>query len=110
MDVSKTSVIERIARVLAGQHLSANAGGNVPSAGPDVDDAWPDYEADAIAVLRTLREPDATMAEAGDLAIWERMVCAALDQRASSGTEGFRSTGTGYEAPEPGTDPLHEGP
>lgn len=110
MDISKTSVIERIARVLAGQHLSANAGGNVPSAGPDVDDAWPDYEADAIAVLKTLREPDTTMAEAGDPVIWERMICAALGQRMSSDSAGFPARGVGYQVPEPGTDPLHEGP
>lgn len=104
MDVSRTGAIERIARVLAGQRLSANADGNEPSAAPDVDDAWPDYRDDAVAVLKTLREPDAAMAEAGDPRVWEAMVRAALgEERAAIG-------GAGYEPAEPGTDPLHEGP
>lgn len=78
MDISNTPLVERIARVLAGQRLSSNADGNQPSAGPDVDDAWPSYRDDAIAVLKTMREPDQTMATAGDPAVWERMVLAAL--------------------------------
>lgn len=104
MDVSKTAAIERIARVLAGQRLSANADGHEPSAAPDVDDAWPDYRDDAVAVLKTLREPDAAMAAAGDPATWERMIAAAL------GNDLPAAPGTGFEAPEPGADPLHEGP
>ena len=80
MDIALTPAVERIARILAAQRLSANAKGEQPSAAPDVDDAWPDYRADAIAVLKTLREPDTVMAEAGDAAIWERMILAALDQ------------------------------
>lgn len=80
-DVSKTDAIERIARVLAGQRLSSNAEGSEPSAGPDVDDAWPDYQADAIAVLKTLREPDEAMAAAGDAEIWQRMIAAALEEQ-----------------------------
>jgi hypothetical protein len=80
MDVSKTPAIERIARVLAGQRLSANAQGSAPSAAPDVDDAWHDYCDDAIAVLKTLREPDKTMAACGNIAVWERMIAAALGQ------------------------------
>ncbi|HTH27122.1 MAG TPA: hypothetical protein VL918_01475 [Sphingobium sp.] len=110
MEVSKMSAVERIARVLAGQNLSANAAGAEPSAAPDVDDAWPDYEPDAIAVLKTLREPDAAMAQAGDPAIWERMIAAALSHHASWDPAVTRSKDAGYEAPEPGTDPLHEGP
>ena len=66
MDVSTTPVAERIARVLAGQRISANAGGDAESAGDAVDAAWRDYLADARAVLRTLREPDRAMAAAGD--------------------------------------------
>ena len=76
--MSKTDAIERIARVLAGQRLSVNADGSEPSAAPDVDDAWPDYRDDAIAVLKTLREPDEAMAAAGDVTIWEKMIGAAL--------------------------------
>lgn len=79
MDVSTTPIVERIARVLAGQRISVNAEGTEESAGDRVDGAWKDYQADALAVLRTLREPDETMAAAGDLAVWERMVLAAID-------------------------------
>ena len=80
MDVSTTPLPERIARVLAGQRISANAGGDAESAGEQVDLAWRDYLADARAVLRTLREPDRKMAAAGDPAVWERMVLAAIEE------------------------------
>jgi hypothetical protein len=76
--VSHTPALERIARVLAGQKLSVNAAGEDPSAGPDVDATWRDHLDDAVAVLKTLREPDQRMAAAGDPAMWERMVEAAL--------------------------------
>ncbi len=79
MDVSTTPVAERIARVLAGQRISANAGGSAESASAEIDRAWPDYVSDALAVLRTLREPDQVMAAAGDVAVWEAMVRAAID-------------------------------
>lgn len=79
MDVSTGNVVERIARVLAGRRISSNAGGDDPSAGDVVDAAWTAYRDDAIAVLKTLREPDAAMAAAGDVAVWERMVLAAID-------------------------------
>ncbi len=78
MDVSTTPIAERIARVLAGQRISVNAGGYAESAGDQVDSAWRDYLPDALAVLRTLREPDQAMAAAGDPAVWERMVLAAI--------------------------------
>ena len=82
MDVSVTPVVERIARVLAGQRLSANAKGTSPSAGNAVDEAWRDHVDDAVAVLRTLREPDTAMARAGDPRVWEAMVLAALGEAA----------------------------
>jgi hypothetical protein len=78
MDISTTPVAERIARVLAGQRISANAGGDAESAAGLVDTAWRDHLADALAVLRTLREPDRAMADAGDVAVWERMILAAI--------------------------------
>lgn len=80
MDVSMTPVIERIARVLVARNASANAMGDDPSAGPIVDELWPDYRDDAIAVLRTLREPDEIMARAGNPAIWEAMILAAIGE------------------------------
>ncbi|HEX8365133.1 MAG TPA: hypothetical protein VF603_07605 [Allosphingosinicella sp.] len=78
MPVSSTSLIERIARVIAGRIVSVNADGNDPSAGDRVDTIWRDYREDAISILKTLREPDPAMAEAGDLGTWQRMIEAAL--------------------------------
>ncbi len=78
MPVSNMDVVERIARVIAGRVLSINAEGDDPSAADRVDATWRDYREDALSVLRTLREPDAAMAGAGDVAIWERMIEAAL--------------------------------
>jgi hypothetical protein len=79
MPVSETTITERIARVLAGQRASANADGYLASAGDVVDDSWREHLDDARAVLRTLREPDATMASAGDVETWRSMVEAALE-------------------------------
>ena len=78
MPVSSMDAIERIARVIAARVVSSNADGDDPSAGDAVDAIWRDYRDDAVSVLRTLREPDPAMAEAGDVAIWERMIEAAL--------------------------------
>lgn len=79
MDVSTTPAVERIARVLAGQRISANAQGDTESAAQEIDAVWQDYLPDALAVLRTLREPDEAMAAAGDPAVWEAMILAGLD-------------------------------
>jgi hypothetical protein len=79
-------IIERVARVLAGQHFSRNAhgaAGDVP-ASDLVDMHWRDYADDALAVLKTLREPEAEMCAAGEAAggdaatMWEAMVRAAI--------------------------------
>jgi hypothetical protein len=78
MPVSTTPAIERVARVLAGARLSINADGADPSAGPEVDATWRDHVNEAVAVLKTLREPDERMARAGDPQVWEAMVQAAL--------------------------------
>ena len=78
MPVSNTSLIERIARVIAGRVVSINADGDDPSAGSRVDEIWRDYREDALSILKTLREPDPSMAAAGDLATWQRMIEAAL--------------------------------
>lgn len=82
MDVASTTAVERIARVLAGRELSTNAEGADPSAGERVDATWRQYREDALAVLRTLREPSPEMAAAGDVAVWEAMILAALDEAA----------------------------
>lgn len=79
MDVSTTPALERVARVLAGQRISANADGDTESAANEVDAQWRDYLEDATAVMKTLREPDQAMAAAGDPAVWERMILAGLE-------------------------------
>jgi hypothetical protein len=78
MPVSTMDAIERIARVIAARMLSINADGEDASAADEVDAVWRDYREDAVSILKTLREPDAAMAEAGDVAVWERMIEAAL--------------------------------
>ena len=78
MPVSNMNLVERIARVIAGRVVSANAEGGQTSAGSIVDSVWRNYQGDALSVIRTLREPDAAMAEAGDVEVWERMIEAAL--------------------------------
>lgn len=80
MPVSETPLVERIARVLAGARLSGNAEGASLSAGDQVDAAWRDHRDEAVAILKTMREPDRAMAEAGDAEAWERMVLAAIEQ------------------------------
>ena len=81
MPESNRPLIERIARVLAGEKLSSNAGGSNGSAGPEVDRTWPEHLSQAQAVLHTMREPDETMAAAGDVATWRAMVEAAIAQK-----------------------------
>ena len=86
MPVSNLTLVERIARVLAGRFHSSNADGDDPSAGPTVDETWHEHIQDALAILRTMREPDQVMAAAGDARVWERMVEAALSvERAVGG-------------------------
>jgi hypothetical protein len=105
MAIAHTPIVERISRVLAALDLSGNADGTFVSASADVDDAWPDYKNHAVAVLRAMREPDPAMVEVGDLAIWEKMIASALGKTLPSD-----EVGSSYEVPEPGTDPMHEGP
>lgn len=78
MNVSSTAAVERIARVLAGHRLSANADGVDAHAATHVDETWESHRNEAIEVLKSLREPDAEMERAGDVAVWQRMVDAAL--------------------------------
>ncbi len=78
MDISTTTLIERIARTLAGLDHSANGAGTESSAATSVDETWRAYLAQADAVLRTIREPSDAMASAGDLSTWSAMVDAAI--------------------------------
>jgi hypothetical protein len=70
MDVASGTLVERIARVLAGQRISANADDDQESAAGAIDATWRDYRGEALAVLHTLRAPSAAMAGAGDVAVW----------------------------------------
>lgn len=111
-DTANTDPIERIARVLAGRQLSANAEGADCSAAQAVDASWPSFRDDAIAILKTLREPDAAMARAGDADIWRHMIAAALGDALpiEPNASPDARPAMAFDAPPPGTDPLHEGP
>jgi hypothetical protein len=109
MAIATMPLVERVARTLAALELSDNADGSFGSAAPDVDHGWQDYADRAIAVLKAMREPDEAMAAAGDPVIWTRMIAAALGKVPPEGDES-PDRDESYVAPEPGTDPMHEGP
>ena len=79
MPVSNTSLVERIARVIAGRVVSINAEGDDPSAA-----SAGRFDLARLSRRRPVGDPHAcasptaAMAEAGDVAIWERMIEAAL--------------------------------
>ncbi len=83
-DISVTSPLERIARVIAAEALSANGEGADLSASGEVDAVWREEMGRARAVLRTLREPTPEMVQAGREAgddpaeVWSAMVRAAI--------------------------------
>jgi hypothetical protein len=74
----QTSLVERIARVLAGAAHSSNAEGSDPSAGEKIDLVWHQHRNQALAVLHAIREPDQAAAAAGDAQAWQRMVEASI--------------------------------
>ena len=80
MPVSEQPLVERVARVLAGAAHSANAEGSDPSAADKIDLVWKEHVNQALAVLHTMREPDETMASAGDADTWTRMVESAIEE------------------------------
>ena len=82
MPISALSALERVARVLAAERLSVNAEGYEASAGDEVNAEWPLYVGQAVAILKTLREPDAAMSNAGDPELWRAMIEAALGEHA----------------------------
>jgi hypothetical protein len=67
-------LVERIARVIAGYRLSANADGIVGSAGDSVDGEWAAHQDEAVAILRSLREPSPTMEETGMAQEWRVLI------------------------------------
>ena len=84
MPVSEQTLVERVARVLAAAAHSSNAEGSDPSAGPKIDQVWPEHVNQALAVLHTMREPDPAMVSAGDADTWTRMVEAAIEESSAS--------------------------
>jgi hypothetical protein len=78
VEFAHMSLVERVARVMAGEALSSNANGSDPSAGDKVDRAWRQHIPEALAVLHAIREPDEAAAAAGDAAIWQRMIEASI--------------------------------
>lgn len=84
MTATSTPTIERIARVLAGERLSSNAEGAEPSAGAQIDARWPEYREEAVAILKSLREPPPEIAQSGDGAGWSRAIEAALSGEAGA--------------------------
>ncbi|HET7316379.1 MAG TPA: hypothetical protein VFI88_03010 [Sphingomicrobium sp.] len=81
MPESNCTLLERVARVLAGSELSSNAEGGDAHAGPEVDEHWRDHLNQAQAVLHTMREPDEAMAAVGDVSTWRNMIEAAIGQK-----------------------------
>jgi hypothetical protein len=81
MPESNCTLLERVARVLAGAQLSANAEGDNGHAAEEVDRTWREHLNQAQAVLHTMREPDEAMAAVGDVAMWRNMVEAAIAQK-----------------------------
>jgi hypothetical protein len=59
------TLIERLARYLAGDHP----------------ENWPDRVEAAASILALMKQPDSAMLEEGEVAVWERMIDAALRQR-----------------------------
>ena len=81
MPEAATPLVERIARVLCAAEHSANAEGSDPSAGRHVDEHWRSHVNQALAVLHTMREPDAAMAAAGDTEVWRKMIESAIQRQ-----------------------------
>ena len=59
-------LLERIARVLAGAEISANADGGDLHAARLVDDHWREHRNQAMAILHVMREPDADVGDGTD--------------------------------------------
>lgn len=76
------TIVERIARVMAGYRLSSNAGGQHESAGAVVDLDWPNYREEAMAILNSLREPSPAMVESGMAGDWRALVEAEISMAA----------------------------
>lgn len=93
------TLVERLARYLATLEPDA--------ANPS--DAWADHIETAASLLAVIKDPDAAMEEAGDGAVWRRMIDAALVNRWSlhpslSGEQGEAPGGSDEEGDIPYTE------
>jgi hypothetical protein len=82
MTETSTHAIERIARVLAAERISANAEGTDSSAGTEVDRRWLEYRDEAVALLKSLRDPPPEIEAVAGRDIWARAIAAALGEPA----------------------------
>jgi hypothetical protein len=71
-------LLERIARVLAGAELSANADGSNAHAADDVDATWRNHRNQAMAILHTIREADPGVRDDAEAASWRKLVDSAI--------------------------------
>lgn len=71
-------LLERVARVLAGAELSANADGEQAHAAEAVDATWRDHRNQAMAILHVLREPDPRVVDRTEADAWRRQIDAAI--------------------------------
>ncbi|HWJ59977.1 MAG TPA: hypothetical protein VNR68_10135 [Sphingomicrobium sp.] len=71
-------LLERIARVLAGAEVSANADGDDLHAARLVDAHWREHRNQAMAILHVMREPDADVGDGTDAEVWRRLIEAAI--------------------------------
>ena len=67
-------LVERIARVIAGYRLSANADGFETSAASSVDRDWSQHQDEAVAILKALRDPSPMMLEVGLGKEWSTLI------------------------------------
>ena len=71
-------MLERIARVLAGAEVSANADGDDAHAARVVDESWPNHRNQAMAILHVLREPDPRVEDSAAAEAWRKQIDAAI--------------------------------
>ena len=67
-------LVERIARVIAGYRLSANADGFESSAASSVNLDWSRHQDEAVAILKSLRDPSPMMFKAGLDKEWSTLI------------------------------------
>ena len=77
MPYRSNSAFSSSSKVCGAAH-SANADGSQEHASAHVDQHWPQHRNQVLAVLKAIRETDASGASVGDPVIWSRMVEASI--------------------------------